>query len=230
MSQAIGVVTAIVMWLAFAPGAPTASGFEGTWTATVPGPSGQSGLPVTFVLHVSDSDASGTVSTNERTFALVDLKIDGQAIVFAIEGEEQNRFSGTLAGDVVRMQVKYPSHENGTRTWSFVMKRAPARAVDARAVEGDWDGEVPRGSGRTIEARFSFRIDGGALGGTVHAVGDDFSIVKGTIDGMTIAFKVAGTEGDYSGTVGADEIRMKVKYDGGESGRQTLPFVLTRVR
>jgi hypothetical protein len=64
------------------------------------------------------------VSVEDRTYALVDLKVDGGAIAFAIEGEEQNRYTGTLDGDRIKMQVKCPSHENGTLTWSFVMTRA----------------------------------------------------------------------------------------------------------
>ena len=100
----------------------------------------------------------------------------------------------------------------------------------AAPVEGGWEGDVPRGGGRVIEARFTFHADGEILTGSAHAVGDDFPIEKGKIVGTSIAFRIAGTQGDYSGTVGADEIQMKVRYDGGESGRQTLPFVLKRVR
>jgi|SRR5262245_30092338 len=227
MRRRIGVAVIVAMcgaWMV----AAASTGFEGTWIAKVPGPSGQSGLPVTFVFHLDGERASGTVSTDARSFPLVDVKVDAQTISFAVEGEEQNRYSGTLTGDEIRMQVKYQSHENGTRTWSFVMKRAAAPV--SASVDGEWDGEVPRGGGRTIAARFTFRVEGGRLTGSAHAVGDDYPIEKGTIDGASIAFRVAGTQGEYSGTVGADEIQMKVKYDGGESGRQTLPFVLTRVR
>jgi hypothetical protein len=190
-------------------------------------------MPVTFTFAIQDGKPSGSVSTDERSFALVDVKIDGATITFAVEGEEQNTYSGTLSGDEIKMQVKYPSHENGTRVWSFVAKRVPsseAAPVTAASVEGEWEGDVPRGGGRVIEARFTFHADGEHLTGSAHAVGDDFPIEKGKIAGTSIAFKIAGTQGDYTGTVGANVIQMKVKYDGGESGRQTLPFVLTRVR
>jgi hypothetical protein len=96
-------------------------------------------------------------------------------------------------------------------------------------VDGDWEGSVPRGGGRAIDARFTFHGDGGVLTGTVHAVNDEFPIDKGKISGDSIAFTVGGTQGQYSGVVNGDEIQMKVKYDGGEAGRQTLPFVLKRV-
>jgi hypothetical protein len=216
-----------------------APGFEGSWKAKVPGPSGQSGMPVTFTFTIKDGRTDGTVSTDERSFALVDVKIDGSTITFAVEGEEQNKYSGTLSGDEIRMQVKYPSHENGTRVWSFVAKKAEGRSEKAEektaesagpSVDGEWEGEVPRGSGRTIEARFTLHADGEVLTGSAQAVGDVFPIEKGKIAGTSIAFRIAGTQGDYTGTVDADEIQMKVKYDGGESGRQTLPFVLRRVR
>jgi len=214
------------------------SGFEGTWSAVIPGPSGQTGLPVTLIFTIADGKPGGSVSTGERTFALVDVTIDGQTIAFAVEGEEQNKYTGTLAGDQIKFQVKYPSHENGTRIWPFVAKHvapvAPARvetaAATAASVDGEWEGDVPRGGGRVIEARFTFHADGGALTGSVHAVGDDFPVEKGKLSGESISFKVGGTQGEYSGIVSGDEIQMKVKYDGGESGRQTIPFVLKRVR
>jgi len=224
----LGALGACLGWASIALGS---SGFEGSWTAKVPGPSGQSGLTVTFNFHVDGNASSGTLDANGRTFDLVDVKIDGATIAFAVEGEEQNKYSGTLDGDQIKLQVKYPSHENGTRVWSFVAKRIVGKtAGNAPSVDGDWDGEVPRGGGRLIEARFTLHADGAELTGSVHAVGDDFPIVKGKIDGTSISFRVGATQGDYSGIVGADEIRMTVKYDGGESGRQTLPFVLTRVK
>jgi hypothetical protein len=224
------LAAAAALGFALAAIGTAASGFDGAWTARVPGPSGQAGAAVTFALHVEGDRASGTVSTGDRSFALVDVKITGATIAFAVEGEEQNRYSGTLKEDEIAFQVRYPSHENGTRVWSFVAKRAAASEPPASSIAGDWEGEVPRGGGRTIAARFTFQTDGPRLSGSVHAVGDEFPIEKGTVSGAEIAFRVGSTEGAYSGTVGADEIRMKVRYDGGESGRQTLPFVLKRVR
>lgn len=98
------------------------------------------------------------------------------------------------------------------------------------SVDGDWEGAVPRGGGRAIDARFTFHADGETLTGTVFAVNDEFPVEKGKISGASISFKVGGTQGEYSGVVNGDEIQMKVKFDGGEAGRQTLPFVLTRVK
>jgi hypothetical protein len=208
-----------------------APGFEGTWSAVIPGPSGQTGLPVTLVFTMTDGKAGGSVSTGERTFALVDVKFGGQTIGFAVEGEEQNKYTGTLKGDQIQFQVKYPSHENGTRIWPFVAKRVtPSGEPASISVDGDWEGDVPRGGGRVIEARFTFHAAGETLAGVVHAVNDEFPVEKGRISGASISFKVAGTQGEYTGTVSGDEIQMKVKYDGGESGRQTLPFLLRRVK
>jgi hypothetical protein len=211
------------------PGRP-ASGFEGTWSAVVPGPAGQTGPAVTLAFTVQDGKPGGSVSTGDRTFALVDVTIDGQTIAFAVEGEEQNKYTGTLAGDQIKFQVKYPSHENGTRIWPFVATRVGQSAGNSVSVDGDWEGDVPRGGGRVIAARFTFRVEGGTLTGTVHAVGDEFPVEKGKISNRSIAFKIGGTQGEYSGVAAGDEIQMKVKYDGGEAGRQTLPFVLTRVK
>jgi hypothetical protein len=174
------------------------------------------------------------VVANGRTFSLVDVKLDGNTLTFAVEGEEQNKYRGTLAGDELEMQVTYSSGENGVRTWRFVLKRdaslpAPAAASPA-AVDGTWQGQVPRGESRYITAQLVLHADGASLTGTVHALDDEFPIVDGTIKGQAIAFRVGTTKGEYTGIVGTDAIRMTVRYDGGENGRQTLPFVLTRTR
>lgn len=225
MKRTMLAVIALVLTLV-SPGR-AASGFDGTWTAIVPGPSGQGGLPVTFAFTTENGKPGGSVSTGDRTFALVDVQIDGQTIAFAVEGEEQNKYTGLLSGDQIKMQVKYPSHENGTRVWSFIAKRRGSPQA-AASIDGEWTGDVPRGGGRVISATFTLHADGDSLTGSVHAVGDQFPVEKGRIDGASISFRVAGTQGEYSGVVGTDEIQMKVKYDGGESGRQTLPFVLKR--
>ncbi len=223
------LILTLTLVLAGGPLGRAASGFEGTWSAVVPGPSGQTGPAVTLVFTITDGKARGSVSTGERVFALVDLRIDGNTIAFAVEGEEQNKYTGTLAGYQIAFQVKYPSHENGTRVWPFVARRVAQPASGATsAIDGEWEGDVPRGGGRVIEARFTFRADGGVLTGSVHAVGDDFPVEKGKISGAAISFRVGGTQGDYSGSLSGDEIQMKVKYDGGEAGRQTLPFTLKR--
>jgi hypothetical protein len=208
------------------------AGLEGSWSGKTPGPDGRTGPPVTFTFHANASKSTGTVLANGQTFNLVDVKLDGNTLTFAVEGEEQNKYRGTIAGDELKMQVKYPSGENGVRTWAFVLKREaslpPAAAASRAAVDGDWQGEVPRGESRYIKARSVLHADGASLTGTVYALGDEFPIVDGTIKGQAIAFRVGTTTGEYSGTIGTDAIQMKVRYDGGESGRQTLPFVLTR--
>src|SRR5215472_429935 len=80
--------------IVYASIARAASGFEGSWTAQVPGPSGQGGLPATFTFHTTGDKPTGTVEANGQTFEIVELKIDGFTIAFAIEGEEQNKYTG----------------------------------------------------------------------------------------------------------------------------------------
>jgi hypothetical protein len=45
-----------------------------------------------------------------------------------------------------------------------------------------------------------------------------------------VSFNVGETKSDYSGELAGDIINMKVKYNGGENGRQTLDFKLTRAK
>jgi hypothetical protein len=98
------------------------------------------------------------------------------------------------------------------------------------SIDGTWTGDVPRGGGQFIAAVFELHVDGPALKGRVLALGDEYPVTSGTVDGSHLAFKIGATKGSYTGELAGDTIRMKVKYDGGENGRQTLDFVLTRVK
>ena len=211
-----------------ASGAP--GPIDGAWAAKVPTPNGQGSLDVVFTFKPDGSKLTGTAAKGGGTSNLVDTSISGDTIGFAIEGEPE-RFTGTVAGDEIAMEVTFKSRENGDRTWSFVARRAVAAKVEAGepSLDGEWTGEVPRGGSRFIAADFEFHVDGKTLTGRVRAVDEEFE-VNGTVEGPRIAFTVGSTAGDYSGELAGDTIKMKVKYNGGEAGRQTLGFVLTRVK
>ena len=115
---------------------------------------------------------------------------------------------------------------------SFVSKRVtgPDAPVEQASIDGEWTGEVPRGGSRFIAADFQFHVHGSTLTGRVHALDDDFPLTNATIAGSRLAFNIGETKGDFTGELSGDTIRMKVKYSGGENGRQTLDFVLTRVK
>ena len=211
------------------PCTAAAASIDGHWTAKVPSPNGQMALDVVFVFKLDGARLAGTASANGQSYDLVDTSFAADEIAFAVEGEPA-RYAGTMNGDEIRMRVTYKSAENGTRMWSFVARRAAVPQPETAALEGEWAGDVPRGGGRFIAARFEFHADGATLTGVVHALDDEFQITNGTVTGTRIAFNIGGTNGDYSGELAADVIRMKVKYSGGESGRQTLGFVLTRLK
>jgi hypothetical protein len=50
------------------------------------------------------------------------MNVKDDRISFAVEGEPA-RYTGTIAGDEIKMQVAFKSSENGSRTWNFVAKR-----------------------------------------------------------------------------------------------------------
>jgi hypothetical protein len=103
-----------------------------------------------------------------------------------------------------------------------------AAPQSAPSIEGAWRGEIPRGGSRYAAADFEFHVEGSTLTGRVHALDMEFPVANGTIVGSRIAFNIGETKGDYSGEFAGESIRMKVKYSGGENGRQTFDFVLTR--
>jgi hypothetical protein len=96
-------------------------------------------------------------------------------------------------------------------------------------VEGSWKADVPRGNGRIVAAVFELSVDGDTLNGLVHAAAKEFTLVNGKIKGNEISFSVDGTSGFFTGEINGDELKMKVKYDGGENGSKTLSFVAVRV-
>lgn len=98
----------------------------------------------------------------------------------------------------------------------------------APGIEGAWKADVPRGNGRIIPAVFNFEVEGTALLGSVHALDQDFNIIDGKIKNDEIQFNVEGARGAFSGKLNGDEIKMKVKYDGGENGTRTMDFVAKR--
>ena len=104
-----------------------------------------------------------------------------------------------------------------------------AKAIDS-GLNGSWNADVPRGNGRIIPTVFSFDVDGTTLSGSVHALDQDFSLTDGKANGDEISFTVAGATGEFSGKLEGDEIKMKVKYDGGENGKRTMAFVAKRAK
>lgn len=107
----------------------------------------------------------------------------------------------------------------------MIVLAAPAATP---AFEGAWAADIPRGNGRIIPATFHFEIDGAALLGTVHALDLDFNIIDGKVKNDEISFNVEGATGHFSGKLDGEEIKMKVKYDGGENGVRTMAFVAKR--
>lgn len=217
--------------LLMAPGVCAAAApIDGAWNAKVPTPNGQASFDVVFTLRMDGPTLTGTAAAaGGQPYDLVNTKISGDVIAFAVDGEPAE-YTGSLSGDEIKMEVTFKSSENGTRKWSFIARRslAPQSQAEGPSIDGDWTGDVPRGGGRFIAATFTFHADGTTLTGHVSAVGDEFPLVNGTIAGARIAFRAGNTQGDYSGELDGDTIHMKVKYNGGESGRQTIDFVLKR--
>ena len=119
-TNALSTMAALIIMCAFAQAAPVA--VSGKWVAQVPNPNGQMRVDVVFTFSLSGSKLTGTASANGSAYDLVDTKIDGATIAFAVDGESA-RYTGTLVGDEMKMQVTYKSGENGRQTLDFVLTR-----------------------------------------------------------------------------------------------------------
>jgi hypothetical protein len=104
-------------------------------------------------------------------------------------------------------------------TIAFVLALAAATTLAGDA-SGKWVAEFTIPNGQTRQSTFDFHVEGDKLTGTVSGRRGDVPIEGGKIDGDAISFSVTRNwgQGDvkfhYEGTVGADEIQMKVTIEG----------------
>ena len=91
-----------------------AGGLKGRWFAV---------LGALLVVAVALALMTPILKPYQKNRLLVDTKVDGDALSFRVDGETA-LYTGTLAGDEIKMKVTFRSNENGTRTWSFVARRA----------------------------------------------------------------------------------------------------------
>ena len=120
------------------PVSVAAAPIEGAWTAKVPTPNGQANFDVVFTFRMDGSKLTGTAALGGgQPYDLVNTKISGGTIAFAIDGEPA-QYAGTLVGDEIKMEVTFKSSENGTRKWSFVAKRsvAPPSHAEGASIDG----------------------------------------------------------------------------------------------
>jgi len=98
-------------------------------------------------------------------------------------------------------------------------------AVGAFAADatGKWTGDVPGRGGQTRPQNMEFKVDGGALTGSVSGPnGSSTPISDGKVDGDNITFKVVREfNGNtikqvYVGTISGDSINFKVTTEGRE--------------
>jgi hypothetical protein len=229
MKRSVLVLAALLLAASPARAAADPPSFTGMWSAKVPSPNGQRSLDVVFTFKTDGSALTGTASANGATFPLVDTRVSGDNIAFAVEGDS-GRYEGTLSDGGIKMQAIYTSSENGTRRWAFVATRMLQEGhADAGFIAGKWAGDIPRGGSNLVHADFDFEVDGTTLGGVVHALDLDLPVKHGKIEGTRVSFNIGDTKGDYTGEIGDGVIRMIVKYSGGETGRVTFDFAIKRV-
>ncbi len=109
-----------------------------------------------------------------------------------------------------------------------------AVAALAADVGGVWKAQMPTRDGGTRDVTFNFKQDGDKLTGTTTGFqGEDIQISNGKVSGDTVSFVVVREfQGNqvkmlYTGQVAGNEIKFKMKREGGE-GRER-EFVAKKV-
>jgi hypothetical protein len=102
-----------------------------------------------------------------------------------------------------------------------------AVVVAAADVSGKWSGQVPA-RGDTVNATFTFKVEGDKLSGTMTGPQGEVPLQEGKVSGEEISFSTAGNNAKilFTGKVAGDEIKMTRTREGGQ-GRE---FMLKRVK
>ena len=107
-------------------------------------------------------------------------------------------------------------------TSAFLLLLLASVAAFAADVSGKWVAQVPGRGGETREATCTFKVDGGALTGSVSGPRGEAQISDGKIDGDEISFaQVMEFNGNqvkllYKGKVSGDEIKFTRQREGGD--------------
>jgi archaellum component FlaG (FlaF/FlaG flagellin family) len=101
----------------------------------------------------------------------------------------------------------------------FAVTTSAPTVFAATDVTGAWTAQM-QGPDGDMTLTFHLKQDGDKLTGTVDAGmgGDPIEIINGKIDGDKISFDTSfnGMTINHAGTIGADEIKLNVKSDGGQ--------------
>lgn len=98
-----------------------ATNINGKWSGQIPSPNGAS-LEVTFEFKAQGGKLNGAVYAMGKEFPLVQGKMKDDTIFFKIEGDTPE-YTGQVSGDVIQMKQTWRGGENGTRVYSFTLKR-----------------------------------------------------------------------------------------------------------
>ena len=88
-------------------------------------------------------------------------------------------------------------------------------SAPAADISGNWKAEFTTPDGTARTSRFTFKVDGTKLTGTVAGTQDETPIQNGTINGDEISFTAERPFGKftYKGKVSGNEIKMKVEFN-----------------
>ena len=110
----------------------------------------------------------------------------------------------------------------------FLAVSVGAAAAD---ITGVWTAQVPGRNG-TRDTKFTFKVDGDKLTGTMSVEGQDTAIADGKVNGDNLSFTATADRGGnmikftYTGKIGGDEIQFK--REGGQG--QAREFTAKRAK
>ena len=196
--------------------AAAAGDVTGTWNVTATTPKGRE-HKVQMVLKDEGGKLVGTMSSEQGSIALQDLKLAGDELSYRIPAS---------GGYVVKLTVA-GAEMNGTFTAAdgAAGKVTASRAAAAKAVSvaGHWNCDVKSGSGRLYKLQLDLAEEGGKLSGAITRSDGSAPVDDAKLEGNELSFKVAadGTVYTVKLTVEGETLKGSYTSPAGEGGSVT---------
>ncbi len=229
---------ALTMLLSVSPVVASAAATPaGLWEGTLSTPNGNLGF--VFNLHQQGDNWAAEMDVpaqNVSELPLKDVKVEGNAVSFAIPGPGDPHFEGKLSEDGKTIAGNFNQGGASMKLdlkWKSDPRKAsvvPANSGEVQVLEGVWEGALDV-NGNVLHLRFKFvKSSDGGITGSIDSIdqgANDLPITTISRKGDTINLDVKIIGGGFEGTLDKDATTMKGTWS---QGGGTLPLTLQRVK
>ncbi len=201
----------------FCSAAALAADVTGAWNMTATTSSGRE-YKVQLVLKNEDGKLAGTMSSEQGSIVLQELKAEGDELSYKIPAAGGVAIKLTVAGDA--MNGTFTAADGATGKVTASRAAAAAKAV---SVAGHWNCEATSGSGRLYKLQLDLAEEGGKLSGTITRADGSAPIDDAKLEGNQLTFKISADDTVYTVKLTVEGQTLKGSYatPTGEGGKVT---------